>query len=48
MSNHIKSTAAACPGTKFAIGGYSQGASVTDIAIGIRTYLGTGRSGWPS
>lgn len=44
MSNHIKSTAAACPDTKFAIGGYSQGASVTDIAIGIRTYLGTGQT----
>ncbi|MGI6871748.1 cutinase family protein [Amycolatopsis sp. 3B14] len=44
MSNHIKSTAAACSDTKFAIGGYSQGASVTDIAIGIRTYLGTGQT----
>ncbi|GAA5170587.1 MULTISPECIES: cutinase family protein [Amycolatopsis] len=44
MSNHIKTTAAQCPDTKFAIGGYSQGASVTDIAIGIRTYLGTGQT----
>ena len=44
MSNHIKTTAAQCPDTKFAIGGYSQGASVTDIAIGIRTVLGTGQT----
>ncbi|GHF86619.1 cutinase [Amycolatopsis bartoniae] len=44
MSNHITTTAAQCPNTKFAIGGYSQGASVTDIAIGIRTVLGTGQT----
>jgi cutinase len=42
MSDHIISTATQCPGTTFVIGGYSQGASVTDIAIGIPTILGTG------
>lgn len=42
MSNHVKAVAASCPNTAFIIGGYSQGASVTDIAIGIRTLLGTG------
>jgi cutinase len=42
MSNHVKSVAASCSNTVFVLGGYSQGASVTDIAIGIRTALGTG------
>src|SRR6266851_5571425 len=42
MSNHIIAMAAQCPGTMFVIGGYSQGASVTDIAIGIQTILGAG------
>ncbi|MBW8486842.1 cutinase family protein [Actinomadura parmotrematis] len=42
MSNHVKSVAASCPNTSFVLGGYSQGASVTDIAIGIPTLLGTG------
>ncbi|MEU5096992.1 cutinase family protein [Streptomyces sp. NPDC020996] len=44
MTRHVRSTAADCPGTSFVIGGYSQGASVTDIALGIRTALGTGQS----
>lgn len=35
MSNHIISVTAQCPGTRFVIGGYSQGASVVDAAIGI-------------
>ena len=42
MSEHIISMAAQCPDTRFIIGGYSQGATVTDIAIGIQTVLGTG------
>ncbi|MFE7172397.1 cutinase family protein [Streptomyces sp. NPDC057616] len=44
MTDHVRSTAASCPGTAFVLGGYSQGASVTDIALGIRTTLGTGRT----
>ncbi|MFD0689686.1 cutinase family protein [Actinomadura fibrosa] len=42
MSNHVRSVAASCPNTVFVLGGYSQGASVTDIAIGIPTLLGVG------
>jgi cutinase len=42
MTNHVVATAASCANTQFVLGGYSQGASVTDIAIGIRTTLGTG------
>ena len=42
MSNHVKSVAASCSNTAFVLGGYSQGASVTDIAIGIPTVLGSG------
>jgi cutinase len=43
MTKHIIAYAAACPNTVFVIGGYSQGASVTDIAIGIKTILGKGQ-----
>ncbi|WP_308121398.1 cutinase family protein [Paractinoplanes bogorensis] len=42
MTEHIESVAQSCPETQFVIGGYSQGASVTDIAIGIR---GAGTAG---
>ncbi|EGZ11724.1 hypothetical protein PHYSODRAFT_517467 [Phytophthora sojae] len=42
MTNHVVSVAQECPNTVFVLGGYSQGASVTDIAIGIRTMLGSG------
>ena len=44
MTNRVRSTAASCPDTSFVLGGYSQGGSVTDIALGIRTQLGTGRA----
>lgn len=30
MSTHLRTVAAECPGTRFVIGGYSQGATVTD------------------
>ncbi|KAJ8523967.1 hypothetical protein ON010_g17151 [Phytophthora cinnamomi] len=44
MTNHVVSVAQECPNTVFVLGGYSQGASVTDIAIGIKTTLGSGDS----
>ncbi|OIJ63658.1 cutinase family protein [Streptomyces mangrovisoli] len=44
MTEEVESTAANCPRTSFVLGGYSQGGSVTDIALGIRTQLGTGRT----
>ncbi|ABS05574.1 cutinase [Kineococcus radiotolerans] len=42
MSAHVREVAAACPSTRFVLGGYSQGATVTDIALGIRTGTTTG------
>ncbi|KAF1775112.1 Alpha/Beta hydrolase fold [Phytophthora cactorum] len=44
MTNHVVSVAQQCPNTVFVIGGYSQGASVTDISLGIKTMLGSGES----
>ncbi|MDJ0394835.1 cutinase family protein [Rhodococcus sp. G-MC3] len=37
LVDHISSVAAACPGTQFVIGGYSQGATVISNAVGLRT-----------
>ncbi|WP_432545622.1 cutinase family protein [Kineococcus sp. SYSU DK004] len=42
MSARVREVAAACPSTVFVLGGYSQGATVTDIAVGIRTGTTTG------
>jgi cutinase len=44
MTNNVTTVAALCPNTKFILGGYSQGATVTDIALGIPTILGSGNS----
>ncbi|MFK0107001.1 cutinase family protein [Streptomyces sp. NPDC091217] len=42
MSKHVTALAARCANTRFVVGGYSQGATVTDIAIGVKTVLGSG------
>jgi cutinase len=34
-TNHILATAAACPSARFVLGGYSQGAAVVDMLVGI-------------
>jgi len=43
MTRHIVDVAGRCPQTTFVIGGYSQGASVTDIAIDARGAQRLGR-----
>ncbi|ANN18341.1 cutinase [Amycolatopsis orientalis] len=42
MTRQLTRRAAGCPGTKFVLGGLSQGASVTDIAVGVKSGLGSG------
>lgn len=37
LVNHLTTVAAACPNTVFVLGGYSQGATVIDNAIGLTT-----------
>jgi len=44
MTNHVVQYAADCPSARIVVGGYSQGASATDIALGIPTVLGSGRA----
>jgi cutinase len=44
MSQHIQSTAAKCKDTQFVIGGYSQGGTVTDLAMGIRAGFTAGQT----
>ncbi len=39
MTNHVTSVVADCPDIVFALGGYSQGDGVTDLAPGIPTAL---------
>lgn len=48
LVNHITSVAAACPDTRFVLGGYSQGATVVDKALGIRTSGGDTGSAIPA
>jgi cutinase len=43
MTKDLTATAAQCADTQFIIGGYSQGASVTDIAVGANGAQSLGR-----
>ena len=44
LTDHVVAYAAQCPQADIVLSGHSQGASVVDIAIGIRTVLGSGRT----
>ncbi len=48
LVNHVTSVAASCPDTVFVLGGYSQGATVVDKALGIRTSTGGTGTALPS
>lgn len=37
LVEHLQAVAAVCPSTRFVLGGYSQGATVVDKAVGVRT-----------
>ncbi|WP_295696258.1 cutinase family protein [Lapillicoccus sp.] len=48
LVNHVQSVAASCPGTRFVLGGYSQGATVVDKALGLQTTTGGAGTVLPS
>jgi cutinase len=47
MVEHVQTVAAACPETEFVLGGYSQGATVTDKALGIGLFMSADGTGLP-
>ncbi len=42
MTRHLIARARRCPRTRFVLGGYSQGASVTDVVLGMPAGVGAG------
>lgn len=48
LVNHVTSIASSCPSTKFVLGGYSQGATVVDKALGIFTLTGGSGTALPT
>lgn len=47
MVNHVRTVATTCPNTRFVLGGYSQGATVTDKALGISFSMSTNNTQIP-